>query len=124
MKKIDIQRLADFLSVNYAEVQIAYIFGSAKTGIVDEDSDVDIAVYLKEGASPFLQLNMAAALEDELTLPVDLIVLNKANPVLAHEVLRNGYRLFARDERLRADVELRMFRNYLDNIYYLKRRYG
>ena len=124
MKKIDIQKLSDFLSANYSDIHIAYLFGSSKDGMVDADSDVDVAVYLQEGASPFSQLNIAAALEKELESLVDVVVLNKANPVLAHEVLRNGYRLFARDETLRAQVELRIFRVYLDNFYYLKRRYG
>ena len=124
MKKIDIQRLADFLSVNYPEIQIAYLFGSSKDGVIAVDSDVDVAIYLEEGTSPFSQLNIAAALEDELESPVDVVVLNKANPVLAHEVLRNGFRLFARDEIFRAQMELRIFREYLDNFYYLKRRYG
>jgi hypothetical protein len=92
--------------------------------VVDAGSDVDLPIYLQEGVSPFSPLNIAAALEDYLKLPVDVVLLNKANPVLAHEVLRNGYRLFARDEKLRAEVELRIFRSFLDNMYYLKRRYG
>ena len=124
MKKIDISYLTDFLRDKYEEIQIAYIFGSSKNGNVKDRSDIDIAVYLTEKASSFLQFKIATDLEEEFNIPIDVVVLNKANPILAHEVLRNGKRLFERDNEFRAFVELRIFKDYIDNSYYLMRRYG
>lgn len=121
---INIKKLTDFLRDAYPEILIAYVFGSSKDGTVNEGSDIDIAIYLKENVSSFMQLKLAAELEDELQMPVDIVVLNKENPLLNYEVLKNGQRLFARDETMRAFVELRIFRNYLDNKHYLMRRYG
>lgn len=124
MRKVDISYLTDLLRDKYEDVQLAYIFGSSKDGNVKDKSDIDIAVYLKKTASSFLQFKIATDLEEEFNIPIDVVVLNKANPVLAHEVLSNGKRLFERDEQLRAFVELKIFKDFIDNNYYLMRRYG
>ncbi|MEA2012799.1 MAG: nucleotidyltransferase domain-containing protein [Verrucomicrobiota bacterium] len=124
MRKIDIETIKSFLLENFEEIEIAYIFGSAKDGVVKDKSDVDIALFLKKGYDIFLEFTIADRLESLLNEKVDITILNKANPVLSYEVLRNGVRLFEKNHEKRAFVELCIFKNYLDNEYYLRKRNG
>ena len=125
MKKyLDIERIKLFLRDNFKEIQIAYIFGSAKDGVLKDGSDIDIALLLEKEYNIFLEFKIADDLETLLKTNIDIIVLNKTNPILTHEVLRNGIRLFEREYEKRALFELSIFKFFLDNEYYLRKRNG
>ena len=87
------------------EVLEAYLFGSRARGTARPDSDVDVAVYVDEtrvGAGhPFgYEADLTAYLMTALgTNAVDVVVLNRATPLLYHRVLRDGVRLLSRDLR-------------------------
>ena len=82
-----------------SEVRFALLFGSRAGGAPRPDSDWDLAVYLSgtldsaERAS--VRDRLIASLEPELRL--DLVVLNDAPPLLAHQALK-GERILMRDE--------------------------
>ena len=122
MKKVDIEKLKNLLKKEFSQIEIAYIFGSAKEGNIKEGSDIDIAVLLKNNYNSMLSLEIGAFIEEHFKCKTDVVELNKANPILKHEVFKQRKRLFERDSTKRAIFEANSFRDYLDNIYYLRRR--
>jgi len=65
------------------------LYGSAATGRLCPDSDVDIAVLLgRRSADPFELAALRTEVEARLGRDADLVVLETASPILAMEVLR------------------------------------
>ena len=82
------------------EILEAYLFGSRARGDTHSWSDVDVAVYVDApSASPFgYQADLTAHLMTALgTNEIDVVVLNRAPPLLYHRVLRDGVQLLSRD---------------------------
>jgi len=84
------------------EVLEAYLFGSQATGRAQPHSDIDVAVYVdppRAGHSGFgYRAELTTALMSALhTNDIDVVVLNQADPVLYHRVLRDGIRVLSRD---------------------------
>lgn len=95
------KRIAKILTPR-PEVLDAYLFGSCAAGRSQPHSDIDVGVYVDEqqiGESGYgYQAELTAALMSALgTNRVDVVILNKAPPVLYHRVLRDGVRILARD---------------------------
>lgn len=79
------------------DVRSAWLFGSAAKGSARQDSDLDVAVWM-QGECSFERLaRLASKLEGATGRPVDLVVLNGANPLVARDAIR-GIPLFTRDE--------------------------
>ncbi|MDO9576598.1 MAG: nucleotidyltransferase domain-containing protein [Candidatus Cloacimonadales bacterium] len=123
-KRLDFAGLKEFLMTNYPEIELCYVFGSAKNGFVKKDSDLDLGLLFKSGFSKTLALQISSELEEKLGCPVDIVVLNSANPILLHEVLGNGVRLYEKNSYDRALFELNSFRMFVDSTYFLRRRYA
>lgn len=84
------------------EVLDAYLFGSTVTGGAQPHSDIDVAVYVDESrlddSGYGYQAELTSVLMSALgTNRLDVVILNKAPPLLYHRVLRDGMRVFARD---------------------------
>ncbi len=69
-----------------------YLFGSQAKKKIKKESDVDIAVLFEEGFVPDFrsQLEMREALSASLNKEVDLVLLNRGNPILKYQVLKYG----------------------------------
>ena len=84
----------------FEEIAFAYIFGSSQDEIVNEGSDIDIAVYLVKKEKE-LELRLQIIAELEKIIPsfsnYDLVVLNSANSILAMQAIQ-GKLLFVNDE--------------------------
>jgi predicted nucleotidyltransferase len=101
------------------EVLEAYVFGSTARGAATAHSDVDVAVYVDEasaqgdgfGYEASLTTDLMRALGDDR---VDVVVLNRAPPLLYHRVLRDGVRLLARDLAATTTREGRALSRYCD----------
>ncbi len=99
----------------------AYLFGSRikKAG---ESSDIDIAFYTAGDFSwedyYLLYGKMSQALGSDR---VDLVWLNKADPILSFEVLKYGKVLSYKDADLLNDFELKNKKRYYDYVLYLKK---
>ena len=103
------------------EVLEAYLFGSTARAEVQPHSDIDVAVYIAEPVpeSPGFgyEADLTAYLMQALrTNRVDLVLLNRAPPVLYQRVLRDGVRLLARVPHDTATRELRALSRYCDYV--------
>lgn len=111
-------RLVDVLDPR-EEILEAYLFGSRARGQAQPHSDVDVAVYIDEAKADEGGYGYQALLTTELmaglgTNDVDIVVLNRAPPLLYHRVLRDGVRLLARDLRATTTREGRAVSRYCD----------
>lgn len=102
-----------------SEVEEAYLFGSQASGSAQPHSDIDIAVRVEAGALRGPEYGYAAELTAHLMAAlgsndVDVVVLNRAPPVLYHRVLRDGRRILSRDPRLTAAHEGYALSRYCD----------
>ena len=110
------RRLAEALE-RRPEVLEAYLFGSHARGEAQAHSDVDVAVYVSDAPdAPFgyqaeLTADLISALGDDR---VDVVLLDRAPPLLYHRVLRDGVRLLSRDLRATAVREGRALSRYCD----------
>lgn len=103
------------------EVLEAYLFGSTARGEAQPHSDVDVAVYVDAAVASDEGYGYAAALGAELmralaTDRVDVVVLNRAPPLLYHRVLRDGVRVLARDLAATTTREGRALSRYCDYV--------
>ena len=101
------------------EVLEAYLFGSQATGAAQAHSDIDIAVYIDDQRPVRSGYGYAAELGAHLmralgTNEIDVVVLNRAPPVLYHRVLRDGRRVLARDLRATTTREGYALSRYCD----------
>ena len=96
------------------DVSLAYLFGSVARAEARRGSDVDLAVLFTARPGPARIVEMAVALERAAGRSVDLIVLNCAPPLLAHEVVATGRLLVCREDSARAAFEAQALIRYLD----------
>ncbi len=101
------------------EILDAYLFGSTARGTRSPMADIDVAVFVDfDAVSPSgfgYQADLTAALMAGLGRnDVDVVVLNRAPPLLYHRVLRDGIRLVARDLRATTTREGRALSRYCD----------
>jgi predicted nucleotidyltransferase len=119
-QKFDIQLIAKTIEEQFPDIPFAYLFGSSQDGVVKPGSDIDIAVYYK-GADPFARFSVEEQIAQAIGrhLQVDIVMLHRANPVLAFESLK-GRLLFVREECMDeyADFYTRTWRDYEDEIYW------
>jgi predicted nucleotidyltransferase len=106
------------------EVLEAYLFGSHASGRAHAHSDVDVAVYL--AAVPDAPYGIEAEIAAELMSSlgenrVDVVLLNRAPPLLYHRVLRDGVRLLSRDPRATTVREGQALSRYCDYLPQLAR---
>ena len=85
-----------------AEILDAYLFGSQARGEAGALSDIDVAVYIDEDLAepgPYgYDAELITDLMTELgTNDIDVVLLNRAPPLLYHRVLRDGKLLVTRD---------------------------
>lgn len=116
------------------EIEAVYIFGSIASGRARNNSDVDIAVLVNPKSSRLKAVDYRLSLASDIGMTVgrmdiDLIVLNDAPTVLAHQVLSKGKLVFQRSAAARIRFQVRTVNTYLDTepmraLYrrYLKKR--
>ena len=95
---------------NRSDVLLAFLFGSVSKTHYGVLSDIDVAVYLKEGAN---EIKIWCEIERLLKKEVDLLVLNRAIPTVAWEAIR-GIPLTVKDRGLYLDLILELSREAVD----------
>ena len=96
---LNIEKLSDKLK-SFPYIKFAYLFGSAKDGIILPGSDVDLALYYcNPDTVNFDKMAEILKVTDNLVpgIKCDICNLNNASETLRFEALK-GTRLFVRDE--------------------------
>ena len=106
----------------FPSIQVMYLFGSHASGNPRADSDVDIAVFTEGREPPTIDLELGVFLQQRLQRPVDVVIMQKASPILQHEVLRKKVRIFEKSDTCRAFLENQSLRAYLDARHYQHKR--
>lgn len=124
-----IQNMLPELLRRFPMVDVLYLFGSRASGREKEKSDVDLALFIDQtnyASDPLLDLKIGAFVEEQSGIRTDIIIMNKVSPILQHEVLRTGKRLYEKDSTKRAQYELITFKSHEDTKYYqdLRRKKG
>ncbi len=101
------------------EILEAYLFGSTARGAEQPHSDLDVAVFIDEAAAKPGGFGYQATLTADLmaglgTNAVDVVILNRAPPLLYHRVLRDGIRIITRDLQASTTREARALSRYCD----------
>ena len=120
---INIQDIASAIKGSFPEIPFAHIFGTAANGVVKAGSDIDIAIWYN-GTDPFIKVKVLETIEPFVkNMPVDIVNICIANPLLAHEVL-TGNILFVRDEQksFYASYYSRIAAEYEDKIYWIQKQ--
>ncbi len=91
-----------------------YLFGSAARGTSRSRSDIDVAVLFEENAERIDIVSLMAGLSGAAGRDVDVIILNRAEPRLYHEIVRTGEILFEKNRRYRILREVRNRKLYED----------
>lgn len=103
----------------FPEVAAVYLFGSRASERYSPSSDVDVAIIFTEAVAPERRFKVRCVLSEQIARAAgvaasDVVDLEAAPPLLAHEVLRNGRLLFSRDERRRVLIVARQIMRYID----------
>ncbi|BAS28751.1 DNA polymerase subunit beta [Limnochorda pilosa] len=98
------------------EVSLAFLFGSTARGQARAGSDLDFAILIERDAVD--GFDRSQMVWDLMHLckreDVDLVLLNRASPLMTHRVVRDGYVLFARNTRVLAEFTIRAVQSYVD----------
>jgi predicted nucleotidyltransferase len=109
-----------------ARIAAAILFGSAAQGRARASSDLDVGVVARStGDADALeaeQLELVARLSAAAGRDVQLVVLDRADPVLGRQAFSNGRTLFERDSARKADVLERILTEYFDGEYHRRQR--
>ena len=97
----------------------AYLFGSVARGEAQAHSDIDVAVFIDESSAEQGAFGYLSELTTALMLglgsnSIDVVILNRAPPLLYHRVLRDGIRLFSRNLQETTAREGRALSRYCD----------
>ena len=83
---------------NRPEVLLAILFGSAmRRSLV---RDLDLAILLRRRLDLMSFCKLMAELEDLTGIPIDLVPLDKAPPIIVLKALQEGRIIFIRDRRI------------------------
>lgn len=131
MTKKDREKLINQLKKVLAKqpIKLAYLYGSYARGQERKNSDIDIAIVLK---NPRGKTVFGFPADVSVYIPgteIDLRVISlESEPVFLHSILKNKILLFAKDEKTRVDFEVKAMKKFFDtehlrklNYYYLKK---
>lgn len=93
----ELERLSDIFST-YPDIQAVYLFGSAVTGRLHAESDLDLAIVPRPGAGELPRLDILTDLARAGFCRVDLVILDTDNIVLKHGVVRHNRLIYQTED--------------------------
>lgn len=117
LNKLVIEDIAESLKGYFRdkeEILLAFIFGSAVSGRLTKDSDVDIAVLFRNipGFSDILKV--IGAVSDVIGREVDIVDLNNSSPIIRMQVLKNGKLIKKKDDTVYINFYVKAVKEYDD----------
>lgn len=121
-QKRKIQKMIGNILQKEKQIHFSYLHGSFLENMF---RDIDIGIYIDKNLSKKKQFSYELSLEKKLqnivSYPVDVRILNHAPLSFSFSVIKNGIILFSKDENKRIDFETRIFSKYHDFEFYRKR---
>lgn len=103
------------------QIDFCILFGSAVTGKVHNNSDIDIAVYSAKKKLHQEKLHLIGELEDIFDAPIDLVILHSdMSPLLLHEIMMNGKPLYISNRDIYIEKQIYAIKLY-DDVPLLKK---
>ena len=91
-----------------------HVFGSEATGRAGNRSDVDVAIMVRSEVEASQRIRWERELSVLLSKDVDVVVFNRATPLLQHQILKYGLLVHEKDPKERVRQEVISRRHYLD----------
>lgn len=102
-------------------LRLAILYGSAATGTMRPDSDVDIALLFNQPMNAEQKMSLMSRLENTLQRDVDLIDLFDLNGTILKQVVRKGRVLIQTKPGVRTELIRKMIYNQADMMPYVSR---
>ncbi len=117
---VELSDLVTRVIADTPQVVAAYLFGSRASRRDHPSSDLDVAVIFASDVDAGTRFQTRCRLSERLASAArvpsaDVVDLEAASPLLAHEVLRRGRLLLSRDEARRVRVVARQVMRYIDS---------
>ena len=100
--------------LNEISCEAIVLFGSYARQTQNSESDIDIAIKLKEKIDNKKLYELQTILEDKLNKDVDLINLDEIGDTFRYEILISGKTLYCEDEFKFEMYKLDMYREFLE----------
>lgn len=116
---MDLEKAEEFFEER-KEVVLAYLYGSAATGKLREDSDIDIGIFLETlepvEKNPLYEARLSRELEELLEgdRRIEVRILNDQDLVFLHQVISKGSCFYSRTEKERVRFETGTMEKYFD----------
>lgn len=114
---VDIQdmteKLGNFLS-ECSDVVVAFLFGSFARGNATAFSDLDIAILFYKKTDSYRINDLREKLSELLNIPLDIVVLNNAAPVIKMQVLKKGILMVNKDPKAYNEFFVNTVKEYDD----------
>lgn len=114
----ELEQLPDIFK-KYLDIQAVYLFGSAVTGRLHAESDLDLAIVPRPGADELPRLDILTDLARAGFCRVDLVILDTNDIVLKHEVVCHNRVIYQTEDFDRGAYFSRIVRQFLDFRPYL-----
>ncbi len=95
--KSQIKQCIECITHEFSQVEAIYLFGSAASGQMHANSDIDLAVYAAQRFDRLSLWNVSRKLTVITGRDVDLIDLRSASGVLRMQVVSGGERIFCKN---------------------------
>lgn len=113
----DLKKVVEYLSLERPIIAV-YLFGSMAKGNATGKSDIDLGILLKEDfdflADFDYKLRLMGKLRDITGKTVDIIFINRADPILQYHIRKYGKVISEGDRIKRIEYEVQARKNYFD----------
>lgn len=117
----DLAKHIKSILAHFSEIELAILYGSAVSGTLRPDSDLDIGVAGPSLLTAESKSRLIEALALETGRPVDLIDLQTTYGTLLHQILTKGKVIYCTNHTLYAELIKRMLFNQSDMMPYYYR---
>lgn len=123
MMTADVKRRLKILFKKTRHLSLAYLYGSSAIGKAHQSSDIDIAVLFEKEPDPSQFVELSGKIMAAVKFPrIDIVLLNKATPLLKYEVIKNGVLLYSKNQNKMNEFEMNVFRVYFDTKWMRERQ--